>query len=77
MSFWTLFLEAATPVAITTTIRECRDSKDNMMVELAVSGGADLILTGDQDLLALHPFRGIAILNPTQYLALSPPNDLP
>jgi predicted nucleic acid-binding protein len=38
-------------------------------LELAVDGRADLILTGDQDLLALHPFRGIPILTPGEFLA--------
>jgi predicted nucleic acid-binding protein len=35
-----------------------------------VHGRADLIVTGDLDLLALHPFRGVGILTPLDYLAL-------
>jgi predicted nucleic acid-binding protein len=35
-----------------------------------VHGRADVIVTGDRDLLALNPFRGIAILTPAAYLAL-------
>jgi uncharacterized protein len=35
---------------------------------LAVSGGATRIITGDADLLALHPFRGIAIVTPQPLL---------
>lgn len=50
-------------------VRACRDPKDDKFLSLAVSGGADLILTGDKDLLDLHPFRGIAIVSPQQYLA--------
>jgi putative PIN family toxin of toxin-antitoxin system len=50
-------------------IRACRDPKDDKFLSLAVSGHADLILTGDADLLALHPFQGIAILSPADYLA--------
>ena len=50
-------------------IRACRDPKDDKFLSLAVSGDADLILTGDTDLLALHPFRGIDILTPKDYLA--------
>ena len=41
-----------------------------MFLELAVNGNADFIITGDADLISLHPFRGIAILNPTAYLSL-------
>ena len=40
-----------------------------MLLELAVDGRADVIVTGDKDLLVLHPFRGISILTPADYLA--------
>jgi uncharacterized protein len=49
-------------------VKDCRDPKDNMILELALSGHADLIVTGDKDLLCLHPWRGIAILSPADYL---------
>jgi putative PIN family toxin of toxin-antitoxin system len=51
-------------------IRACRDPKDDKFLELAVDGRADGFLTGDKDLLALHPFRGIPILTPAAYLEL-------
>jgi predicted nucleic acid-binding protein len=41
-----------------------------MILECALSGNADIILTGDDHLLRLHPWRGILILTPAQYLAL-------
>ena len=49
-------------------IRVCRDPKDDCMLEAAVAGSATCIITGDADLLALHPFRGIPILTPKQFL---------
>jgi putative PIN family toxin of toxin-antitoxin system len=49
-------------------IRACRDPKDDKFLEVAVHGQADTIITGDSDLLALNPFRGIAILTPREYL---------
>jgi len=55
-------------VEITETITECRDPKDNKFLELAVCGGADCLISGDGDLLALHPFRGIRILPPQAFL---------
>ena len=55
-------------VAINRTIQVCRDPKDNMLLELAINGRADFILTGDADLLALGPFRGITIWTPADYL---------
>src|SRR3984957_10637247 len=55
-------------VPIVYPVRECRDPKDDKFLELALNGKADLILTGDADLLALHPWRGVAILPPARYL---------
>jgi putative PIN family toxin of toxin-antitoxin system len=49
-------------------IRACRDPRDDKFLEVAVHGGADLIVTGDRDLLDLHPFRGIAILTAAEFL---------
>lgn len=53
-----------------TTIKACRDPKDNKFLELAVDGQADYIITGDADLLALHPFRGIEISTPQAFSQL-------
>jgi len=39
----------------TTTIQtQCRDPKDNFLLELAVDGNADYLITGDKDLLELE-----------------------
>jgi uncharacterized protein len=54
-------------------IRACRDPKDDMFLELAVSGHADYIVSGDSDLLALSPFQGVRILPPHAFLELSFP----
>jgi putative PIN family toxin of toxin-antitoxin system len=56
-------------VEITERIRVCRDATDDKFLELAVNGRADVILTGDADLTALHPFRGIPIITPDEFLA--------
>jgi putative PIN family toxin of toxin-antitoxin system len=55
-------------VPIVRLVRECRDANDDKFLEVALNGKADLILTGDADLLALHPWRGIVILSPSDYL---------
>ncbi len=55
-------------IPITETITACRDPKDDIFLELAVSGQADMILSSDNDLLVLHPFRGIPILKPAAFL---------
>jgi putative PIN family toxin of toxin-antitoxin system len=46
----------------------CRDPKDDKFLELAVSGGATHIVSGDADLLTLNPFRGIRIISPNKFL---------
>jgi putative PIN family toxin of toxin-antitoxin system len=51
------------------SIRASRDPKDDKLLEVAVNGRADVIVTGDKDLLDLNPFRGIAIVTPAGYLA--------
>lgn len=49
-------------------VTDCRDDKDNKYLELALASGADVIVTGDADLLVLHPWRGVRILRPADYL---------
>ena len=56
-------------IPITRVIQVCGDPKDDKFLELAVKGSARLIITGEADLLALHPFHGIEILTPARYLA--------
>lgn len=49
-------------------ITACRDPKDNKFLEAALAGKADAIVTGDDDLLVLHPFEGVKILRPAELL---------
>ena len=62
------FIRASLLVNITETIAVCRDEKDNKFLELAVSGNANLIITGDLDLLELNPFQSIEILTPDRFV---------
>ena len=62
------FAQEALLIEPTVQFSYCRDPKDNIFLELAWDGNADLIITGDKDLLSLNPFRGIPIINPRQYL---------
>ena len=56
-------------VEVLQQVRASRDPKDDKFLEAAVNGRADVIVTGDKDLLDLDPFRGIAIVTPAAYLA--------
>ena len=51
-------------------ITDCRDPKDNMILEIAIESGARAIVTGDLDLLVLNPYHGIPILNPADFRRL-------
>jgi putative PIN family toxin of toxin-antitoxin system len=61
-------IAAAELVNITERIVACRDPRDDKFLELAVNGRADLIVTGDRDLLALNPFREIPIIRPADFV---------
>ena len=54
-------------VTIIERIAVCRDPTDDKFLELAVNGHADLVVTGDLDLLVLHPFRDIPIITPAAF----------
>ncbi len=49
-------------------VMDCRDPDDNKYLELAQAAGADIIVSSDNDLLVLNPWRGVKILRPAEYL---------
>jgi predicted nucleic acid-binding protein len=49
-------------VSTTIKINVCRDEADNRVLECALDGGGDSIVTGDNDLLDLKAFKGIRIV---------------
>lgn len=57
------------PFEPTERVVHCRDPKDDKYLELALASQADTIVTGDGDLLVLHPWRAVRILRPAEYLA--------
>jgi putative PIN family toxin of toxin-antitoxin system len=66
-----IILVASERVQPTDMVRECLDPKDDKYLELASAGKADVIVSGDvRHLLSMHPWRGVRILRPADYLAL-------
>ena len=61
----------AESVEITEPVRACRDPNDDKILELAVNGRANYIVTGDDDLLVMNSFRGIEIVRPAEFLAIA------
>lgn len=67
---WLLQIEAVSKlVPITGAALGCRDPDDDKLLETALAGEADCLVTGDRDLLSMTPFRGIPILSPADFLA--------
>jgi len=54
-------------VEIFNQIKLCRDAKDDKFIELALNGDASHLITGDNDLLVLHPIQNISIVNPRTF----------
>jgi predicted nucleic acid-binding protein len=66
--FLRLFGRIVEQVTVLHVVRACRDPKDDKFLELGVNGTADVIVTGDADLVALNPFRGIRIVSAAEFL---------
>ena len=62
---------AAERVEPSEAVLECRDPKDDKYLALAAAARADCIVSGDvRHLLSMHPWRGVSILSPKEYLEL-------
>lgn len=61
---------SAEPVSIVERIAACRDPKDDKILEVAVNGRAEIVVSGDADLLVLDPYRSIPIVTAAAFLAL-------
>lgn len=70
--FFEMLSRVAIRVEILRPIQACRDPKDDKFLAVAVAGNADALVSGDGDLLDLHPFLGIPILTPAAFLAEVP-----
>ena len=70
LEFLAALVAGAEVVRVNEVVTDCRDPRDNKFLELAISGQASYIISGDQDLLILNPFRGIPIVTPQAFLAL-------
>mgnify|MGYP000200462821 CR=1 FL=1 len=51
-------------------VRVLKDDADNRILECALTGHADVVVTGDRAMLSLREYQGIKILSLTDYLAL-------
>ena len=70
LEFLAALVREAELIDVVDVVTDCRDPKDNKFLELALSGRGSHIVTGDSDLLVLHPFREIAIVTPQSFLTM-------
>ena len=68
LEFLAALLRDAELAQVTEDVKICRDPRDDKFLSLAISGNANCIVSGDNDLLDLNPFRDIPILPPAQFL---------
>lgn len=47
----------------------CRDLKDDKFLALVLAAGADALVSSDEDLLTLHPWRGVPVITAGEFLA--------
>ena len=63
-----MFAGEATIVEVIERIAICRDPQDDRFLEVALAGGASHLVTGERDLLVLHPVRNIRVVTPAALL---------
>ena len=62
-----LLKENAELVVVGKTVKVSRDNKDDMVIEAAIAGKADFIVSGDRDLLIIKKYENISILTPREF----------
>jgi uncharacterized protein len=63
---WRAVSDWVSPDTATTATRHSRDADDDSFVHAALAGGAELLISGDRDLLDLGALAGVAIVTPAQ-----------
>ncbi len=66
--FLKVYQERSFTILVTHSVSDCRDPKDNKFLELALSCSATYIVSGDPDLLVLHPYHEINVVSPADFL---------
>ena len=68
MAFYEAYAGAVRLHSVTASTLDCRDPKDNKFLDLVLQAGAKVLISSDDDLLVLHPWRGAAVLTPLEFL---------
>ncbi len=68
MQFFEAYQKRSLMIEITYAVQDCRDPKDDKFLNLSLSASARYLITGDPDLLELHPYHETHILSPAEFL---------
>jgi putative PIN family toxin of toxin-antitoxin system len=68
--FLEVLVDRAVLIEIVANVQECRDPKDDKVLELALNGEAQYIISGDRDLLVLNPFRNVKVITVEDFLKI-------
>lgn len=68
--FLLVYISSVTQIPVPIEVTDCRDPKDNKFLSLALAAQAEVLVSSDGDLQALHPYRGMSILKPVDFVAL-------
>jgi putative PIN family toxin of toxin-antitoxin system len=71
-AFLELLRTEAVPLASAARPNVCRDPDDDFLLGCAAAGGADYLVTGDEDLLTIRTFRGVAVVSARIFLSMLP-----
>ncbi len=71
--FEELLYRAAKSITVTEIVEASRDPDDDKFLALAVAGKAEVIVSGDKDLLVLDPFGSVRVVRPRVFVEEFPP----
>ncbi|MBP7280830.1 MAG: putative toxin-antitoxin system toxin component, PIN family [Leptospiraceae bacterium] len=63
--------EKSNVVSIKRIIQDCRDPEDNYILDIGTQFHLDYIITGDEDLLALHPYKKIQVIKIAKFIEMA------
>jgi putative PIN family toxin of toxin-antitoxin system len=73
LEFLAALVRECEEVTVAERMTICRDPRDDKFLELAAAGRATHVVSGDADLLELHPFQAVRIVTPAEFLRESDP----
>ena len=64
------FIKLLTLVQVDSTVKLCRDPNDDFIIQLAISGNSDFLITGDKDILALERIGNCRFITISEFVLL-------